>query len=255
MVNPPRPFCHQPFRLIMQLQAPIVLSDFAPSLDGVLYSVLETHLPNHHPSERLAVMDRLLKCHESGVYHASAMRFGVSAAYENGKDKSRGLTVARYVRSDSMARRKLLSEFYAPFGKRAAAPYPRVVTTGGPHKNRMTEREAYACPFVVFEGMGDGSRILELFEHYLMGVGYDAGNAGAGAIGEIHLIPLDTDISLALPDGAPNRCLPEKLARSLGVTGLRTHNRLCPPYYTGDRVPVIAPERVRIITNTAAMTA
>jgi hypothetical protein len=183
------------------------------------------------------------------------MRFGVSAAYENGKDRSRGLTVARYIRIDSMAKRKLLSEFYAPFGKLKGAPYPRVLVSGGPHKTRMTEREAYACPFVVFEGMGDGSRILELFEHYLMGVGYDADNAGAGAIGEIHLIPLDADISLALPDGTPNRCLPERLAKSLGVTGLSTHNRLCPPYYTGDRAPVIAPERVRIITNTAAMTA
>lgn len=244
---------HQPFRLVMQLLSPVVITDFAPSLDGVLYSVLEAHYPNFHPSERLAAMDQLLALHEAGVYHGSAMRFGVSSAYESGKDRSQGVTVARYVRSDSMARHKLKSEYYAPFGKRA--PYPLVQTAGGPYKNRLTERDAYAAPFVTFEGLGNGPRIRDLFEHYLMGVGYDANNVSAGAIGAIHLVPLDTDLSLVLPDGTANRCLPEALADSLSASGLRTHNRLCPPYYAGERVPVVAPDRIRIITNTAAMTA
>ncbi len=246
---------HRPFRLIMQLRSPVVLTDFAPSLDGVLYSVLEAHLPNADCTERLALLDTLLTLHNAGVYHASSMRFGVSAAYENGRDLSRGISVAKYVRADSMARHKLKSEFYAPFGKRAASPYPTVQTAGGPYKNRLTERDAFAAPFVVFEGCGDGARIHYLLGHYLMGVGYDADNANAGAIGDIDLVPLETDVSLILPDGRANRCLPAALAQTLGATGLSTRNRLCPPYYRGEKVPVIAPERVRIITNTEAMSA
>ncbi|GAB0154413.1 hypothetical protein [Marinobacterium sp. BA1] len=246
---------HRPFRLIMQLRSPVVLTDFAPSLDGVLYSVLEAHLPNADYTERLAHLDTLLTLHNEGVYHASSMRFGVSAAYENGRDLSRTVSVAKYVRSDSMARHKLKSEFYAPFGKRAASPYPAVQTAGGPYKNRLTERDAFAAPFVVFEGHGEGPRIHDLLSHYLMGIGYDADNANAGAIGDIELVPLDSDISLVLPDGQANRCLPVAMAQALDATGLNTHNRLCPPYYQGEKVPVIAPERVRIITNTEAMSA
>lgn len=252
MVTTPHP--HYPFRLIMQLRSPVVLKDFAPSLDGVLYSVLEAHMPSADVPERFSVLDTLLTLHPTGVYHASSMRFGVSAAFENGKDYSRGITVAKYIRSDSMARNKLKSDYYAPFGKRAIAPYPLIQTGGGPYKNRLTEREAYAAPFVVFEGHGDGNRIHDLLTHYLMGVGYDADNANAGAIGEIDLLTLKHDISLVLPSGQVNRCLPVDLAQSLGATGLSTQNRLCPPYYQGKKVPVIAPERIRMITNTDAMT-
>jgi len=239
----------------MQLRSPVVLKDFAPSLDGVLYSVLEAHMPGADIAERLSVMDSLLTLHPMGVYHASSMRFGVSAAFENGYDLSRGVTVAKYIRSDSMARHKLQSALYAPFGKRVASPYPLIQTAGGPYKNRLTEREAYAAPFVVFDGCGDGDRVHDLLAHYLMGIGYDADNANAGAIGEIEMVSLKSDVSLVLPNGLANRCLPVELAQSIHASGLSTQNRLCPPYYQGKKVPVIAPERIRIITNTDAMTA
>lgn len=252
MVNKALP--HKPFRLVMQLISPVVVTDFAPSLDGVLYSVLEAHLPNSTTRERHSYLDQLLTKHEAGMYHAGAMRLGVSAAYQNGQDRSRGVTIAHYVRADSMARSKLKSEYYAPFGRRAATPYPKLQVAGGPYKNRLTVREAYAAPFIVFDGLGDGPRIRDLFEHYLMGVGYDADNANAGAIGEITLVELNTDQSLILPDGSANRCLPVALARACGVSGKQTDNRLCPPYYQGERVPVVAPDRIRIITNTAALT-
>ena len=240
---------HSPFRLVMELRSPLVIKDLSPSLDGVIYSVLESHLPEATISERFAMMDKLLTRHESGVYHASSMRLGVSTAFENGKDLSRGVTIAKYVRSDSMERLKLKSTFYASFGLQKSKPYPKVYTSGGPYKNRLTERDAYAAPFVVFDGLGDGRRIYQLLKYYLMGVGYDANNANAGAIGHIDLVPLKKDVSLILPNGSANRCLPTELAKSLNATGLDSINRIKPPYYHGKKVPVVVPERIRIITN------
>lgn len=228
----------RPFRVLMKLEAPLILAEFTPSLDGVLYSVLESRHPNLNHETLIQKLGEILKRHSSGVYHASTLIFGV--------EPERSLTMATNVRADSMQLRKLDSEYYTPINEKKGT-YPRLNLTGGPMKNRFTVRKAYSAPAVIFEGCGDIDAIETLFDIYLFGVGYDADNAGAGAVSDCTFLELESDTSLVTTDNKPNRYLPASSFEGLVTQYHALSNRVVPPYYCGSLVPVLAPDRVRIM--------
>ncbi len=228
----------QAFRLALPLKTPVVLTDFAPTLDALVYEALSQRSPAASREELLQEMRTYLQFNEQyGVFHASAMRFGLTL--------QRGLTAATYVRTDRHTPEKLSSEMFAPNGARGK--YTRLQLAGGPTKNRLREMPAYSAPYAVFDGFGNPYAIKSLLEFFVLGIGYDAQNRQMGAFDDVHIAPdLEEDSSLLLSDTA-NRPLPA----SSGVKGVPGLSPLLPPYYLPEKQSVVTPQRVRseLISN------
>lgn len=221
----------QAFRLTMLLQTPVVLTDFPPTLDALVYEALSQRFPDASTDELLNEMKSYLQFNEEyGVFHGSSMRFGLTMQH--------GLTTATYVRTDRHTPEKLSSDMFAPNGSRGK--YVRLQLAGGPTKNRLREMPAYSAPYAIFDGFGDPVAIKALLEFFVMGIGYDAQNSQQGAFNDVHITPLEEDSSLILSDTA-NRPLPA----SSGISGLPGISPLLPPYYSPAKEHVVAPQRVR----------
>lgn len=220
-----------PFRLTLPLKTPVVLTDFPPTLDALVYETLSQRNPTASEEDVRQEMREYLQFNEQyGVFHASSLRFGLTM--------QRGLAVASHVRTDRMTPEKLSSAMFAPNGARGK--YRRLVLNGGPTKTRLRDMPAYRAPFAIFDGLGDPFAIKRLLEFFVIGVGYDAQNCQMGAFYEVHITPLEVDSSLILDDTA-NRPLPA----SSGVNGLPGASPLLPPYYSPIKLSVVAPQRVR----------
>ncbi|HDT5863354.1 TPA: hypothetical protein QHB43_003284 [Aeromonas hydrophila subsp. hydrophila] len=222
----------QSFRMVMALRTPVVLTDFPPTLDALVYEALSQRSPASSRDDLLLELrDYLAFSEQFGVFHASAMRFGVTMDC--------GLMTGSYVRTDRHTDDKLSSAMFAPNG--AKGRYARINLLGGPTKNRLREMPAYRAPFAFFDGHGDPWAIKGLLEFFVIGLGYDAQNSQMGAFGEIVIAPLSEDSSLLL-QGKANRPLPA----ASGVEGIPGQSPLIPPYYLkNEKQTVVAPLRVR----------
>lgn len=223
----------RPFRLLMKVASPIILKTYPPSLDGLLYAAMESHYGRQE--DLIGKMKAILSWNEAGFFHGSSMRFVVT--------NDATLTATQAHRTDYL-KSKMDSQFFAPNGR--GGKYTKVVVAGGPYKNRMTKRNAYSAPYVIFDGYGNREAVTELISYYLCGVGYDAQNNGQGEVTDIESFDLDTDLSISI-NAKANRSIPSEYAKSQGITGMAGYNRVIPPYYSGEPVPVIMPEHVRTI--------
>ncbi|HHP5493099.1 TPA: hypothetical protein ACSCYS_003498 [Aeromonas veronii] len=218
------------FRLILQMQTPVVFSDFAPTLDGLLFAAISKRYTDKNHAELHSLMREMLAYNDEwGVFHASSAAMGVS--------DERGLVAKEYVRADALLG-KLTDELFTP--RLWGGKYPKIKVFGGPTKQRLSSRPAYAVPYIAFDVRGDHVAIKTLLEYYLLGVGYDAQNIRSGAFSGCIVVPLDHDTSL-VSNLKANRPLPA----ASGIDGVRAMVRLLPPYYFGSTQEGVVPARVR----------
>lgn len=220
-----------PFRMVMTLRTQVVLTDFAPTLDAVLFEALKQQRPEQDTASLLDTMRQYLQFNEElGVFHASAMVFGLTP--------DQGLLASTYVRTDRHTPEKLSKDMILPNGRKDK--YAKIYLDGGPTKRRLREMPAYSAPYAVFDAVGDAWAIKQLLEYYVLGLGYDALNCRMGAFHNIVIMPLETDTSLVL-QGKANRPLPA----TAGIDGLPGVSPLTPPYYSKNKQSIVGPARVR----------
>lgn len=218
---------NQPFRVLLRLRTPIVMTDYAPTLDGMLYSAMQKHAGDDPLLAHEELRKALAFNEELGVYHASSLWFGL--------EMTQGLTMSRYVRVDVL-NNKLDSRMFA--ARKVAGRFSTINLNGGPTKRRLTDRPAYCAPAAVFFGCGDPDLVREYLDYYRPGVGYDADCGGMGAYDLIELTEMADDLSLYCRDGSPNRPLPSESGIHSAV--------MTPPYYEQSRsVAALLPSRVR----------
>ena len=229
-----------PFRLVIKTVTPVILTEFAPSLDGVIYAAVEQMLPNKQIEERLEFMKSILEFNDDlNVFHASALRLVVTP--------DAGILAKECYRAD-VIRNKLSSDLFKPNGQ--AGKYKNILTAGGPMKTRMSMRYSYDSPMYVFEGVGDANKIKRLLLNAFVGIGYDCFNIGCGEIKEIDIIELNTDVSIHI-DGKAKRNLPADFCSKQGITGRQAVSPLMPPYYIrSNAVDVLSPVRIDAIPST-----
>lgn len=222
----------KPYRVIMKALSPVVISGFAPSLDGILYEAVSQTIPgSDHDAVMARLKEILLFSDELGVFHASSLRFGITP--------EQGVGAATSVRCDYLGPEKLSSSMFSP--REYGGKFTRVMLIGGPTKKRMTTRPAYSAPYLTFDFVGDAGAVEILLNHAHVGVGYDYFSAGNGQFNNVMIIPLDNDTSIS-SEGMATRPVPV----DKGLEGLRGVSALVPPYFIGERVGVIYPEPVRI---------
>ena len=216
------------FRVLLRLRTPVVVTDFAPTLDGMLYAAAYAQTGSNVGAQ--AVLREALDFDEQhGVYCASSLWFGL--------DMSAGLSIQRYIRTDGLANKLDSEMFQAPY---RGGKFSMINLQGGPTKRRLQDRPAYAAPAAVFFGRGNADLVFSLLDYYRPGVGYDAAGGGMGAYDLIEVSPMDNDYSLFWSDGTPNRPLPAT-SDAVATTAV-----LVPPYYEKHRmVPADLPERIR----------
>lgn len=216
------------FRVLLRLRTPVVVTDFAPTLDGMLYAAAYAQTGSNIGAQAV-LRDALDFDEQHGVYCASSLWFGL--------DMSAGLSIQRYIRTDCLAN-KLDSEMFQ--ASQRAGKFSLINLQGGPTKRRLQDRPAYAAPTAVFFGRGDADLVFALLDYYRPGVGYDAASGGMGAYDTVEVSPIDNDYSLFWVDGTPNRPLPA------AQDGVVTTAVLVPPYYEKHRmVPADLPDRIR----------
>lgn len=213
--------------------SPIVMTEFAPTLDGVLFEGLMQRSPEKSHEEISEKLKQVLAFNEeAGVFHASSMRFGVT--------REQGVTTWEYRRGDRLHEGKRSSSMFLPNGKNR---YKDIVVAGGPMKKRMTIRPAYCTPYAVFDALGDVHAIKDLLSNTFVGLGYDAQNVGMGAFecASIEIMELDMDVSLS-EAGLAKRPVPFGLS-----DGVVADAALRPPYYAEKKQRCVVPERVSLI--------
>jgi len=228
----------KPIRLVIKTGTPVVLTEFAPSLDAIVFEAL-TQMTLLGRDEILERMKQFLKWNdELGVFHASAMRFVISPEI--------GVTRQVYVRTDSQ--RDLFLSKYILENNSAGNGYKRILTAGGPYKTRLNRRPAYGSHFVCFDAVGDGPTLKRLLENAFVGVGYDAFSAGMGEIKSVEILDLTEDISIQCGNEI-RRNVPQTKFKLPGAIGRVCETPVLPPYYYAPMAQTcLAPERVAILS-------
>lgn len=210
----------KPTRIVLTTGTPVVLTQFAPSFDALIYEALTQATGLNHDEIIEKMKSMILWNDELGVFHASSLRFIVT--------EEQALTRASYIRVD--AQKELLrSENFLPNGSKGK--YAGVMTAGGPFKKRISERLAYSSPMCCFDVVCDQALVKKLLINNLVGVGYDAFSAGMGEISSVEMLDLDEDVSIQV-NGKARRNLPVKHAGELNNEVVSTP--VIPPYYLKD---------------------
>lgn len=188
----------RPYRLVMKGVSPVVIIGIAPSFDGILYEAASQVLTTEQPDAiRAWLRDILLFNDELGVFHASSLMFGITP--------EQGINAVFSVRCDHFCEEKLSSSMFSPRIHRGK--FPRIKLVGGPTKQRLTERPAYAAPYYVFDFVGVREVVLQLLTMTFVGVGYDVFSAANGQFTDVSIIPLGADVSIDV-GGVAMRPLP-----------------------------------------------
>ena len=240
-MKPPEKPAMNPFELRLSLTSPIQLGRYL-RLDGLLWHVLFLHLGCQEKAKQ-ALGDYLLRANNSSYYHASCMLFGVRAGFD-GEYLDNLIATTRSKTGFMRVGSDLSPETMAPNARRGGG-YVKVVTTGGPYKQRLTAYPAYYSRKIIFHGHGDGQAITDLMRFYLIALGINA-NCGHGTIGDIAWTPLDKDISVIDPNGLPSRPIPLDDYTQLSTLTCRTGEAiLMPPFRGQPSVMCALPERIR----------
>lgn len=207
------------YRVIIKTGTPIVLTQFAPSFDALIYEAMEQNsLLNQ--DQILEEMKSIIKWNEElGIFHASAMRFIVNEQH--------AVTRKNYVRATTQ-KDLFRSENFKPNGKRG---YSAIQTEGGAFKKRLTERLSYSAIAVCFDVVCDQLSVKRLLNNAFIGVGYDAFSSGSGQITSIEFLEMEEDVSIMLNGQA--RCnIP---CSKVTLTSMTAMTPILPPYYCKDK--------------------
>ncbi|MCZ4337622.1 hypothetical protein [Shewanella colwelliana] len=229
----------RPFRLVIQTVTPVIITEFAPCLDALIYAGLSQVYPGNSNGELLERMKSILLFDEDiQVFHASSLRFVVTP--------DQGITAKANYRVDCI-RGKLESSLFKPNGSKNK--YKAVTTAGGPTKTRMSYRAAYSSAMYVFDGVGYPDKIRTLLLNAFVGIGYDAFNVGSGEIKHIDIIDLEDDLSLHHA-GQVRRNLPVSFCKTHQLEGRDSVSALTPPYYDHLKAePARSPNRIDAIPS------
>ncbi len=168
----------KPFRLVMKTVTPVVITEYAPNLDGIIFASLEQVYPGAAHSTLVESMkDFLLFNDQLQCFHSSCLRFVVTP--------EQGLVARSYFRTDRLED-KLTSDLYATKNGK----YPGLMIAGGPTKRRLSERSSYESAIYSFDGVGCAETIKRLLLTAFVGIGYDSFNVGNGEIIDIDIIKL-----------------------------------------------------------------
>lgn len=227
----------KPYRVVITTGTPIVLTQFAPSFDALVYEAMEQATSKSH-DEIISEMKSIVKWNDDlGVFHASSMRFIVSEEY--------AVTKKNYVRID-VQKDLFRSENFAPNNTRKKV-YSPIVTAGGPFKKRVSERLAYSAMAVCFDAVCDENTVKRLLLNNFVGVGYDGFSAGMGEIKTLEMLELEDDVSIHF-EGAVKRNIP--VSKASGLNGEVVETPVIPPYYTKhNRVESYIPERINTLPH------
>ena len=221
-----------PFKLIIKLATPFVMSRPRTTLDSLLSAAVfrETGLTGadtipHIPLER-----------EDGIFKGSCAF--VSGAYSHA-------TVQRIMNLRGLA--DMTDEHFAPQSRGKIKRYLAVTTQRGPYKANMSNYAGIDARTVVFFGKGDPDRVAEMIRTNIPGLGRRA-NAGAGEILDVNCVkmPAERDCSWVMPNGTPARPLPLEVwnrisgHRKVPVAELTVQV----PYWSGHLVQAVYPSEV-----------
>lgn len=229
---------HQPFKLILSINTPIVIKDFAPTLDGLLFDAVRTRYPNNSVEDSLKVLEGLLSV-TRGLFHASSAQLAVSLDV--------GVVANKVTRVRSSGHRNLSSDWFSPNG--AKGKYVKVLSIGGKFKSRIQSHNAYGVKQLVFFGRGDIKGIETILTHCVLGVGFGANGSVQGQIGGFVIAPMESDYSF-MHNGNLNRSIPIDLAHEWGIkSGNITESLPRPPYFLKEnRIKSFSPEPIRHIS-------
>lgn len=225
-----------PFRLFFKMRSPVVLPEHPPHLDALLAFALNAHLGEQVGANPCPELDRYLdKDPATGVYKASALSFGVTP--------EQGLTATAVTRVGRLREEQLGSTWFKPNGR--AGRYSKLVLAGGPTKSRFNTKQAFAAPYVVFDGVGRKEPIRDLLEYYLLGIGQEGFNAGFGSFEQVTAVDLPEDTSW-FRGSHQARYLPAEHLPGNKATCIKA--RATPPYWKKENEINITPcERISII--------
>lgn len=224
----------KPYRVVITTGTPIVMTQFAPTFDALVYEALE-QFTNLKPEDIVNKMKELILWNSDlGVFHASAMRFVVGDDY--------AVVRKNYVRVSSQ-KDIFLSKNFSPNGRNGT--YKGVITGGGAFKKKITERLAYSSKAVCFDVVCNETLVKRLLQNSFVGIGYDAFSAGMGEIRSIEFIEVEEDLSISF-NGKARRNIPADKMQLNGETELTP---VVPPYYTKhNKVAAYTPERISTIS-------
>lgn len=191
----------RPFQLVFELGSNISLRGHALHLDGLLSHVCFRH--TGCTEKGLAMLDDLLLFNKAhGIYHGSAMAFGVTPEQSI-------IARSRHYVGSMFHGRDLRDETLLPLKVSAAGKeqYRKINIFGGPEKLRLNKYPAYYSPYVVFHGVGDIARIDRLVEFHCSRLGVNA-NSGGGTINHMAIKEIDQDYSFIDAHGQVARNLP-----------------------------------------------
>lgn len=231
---------HQPFRLRAKLRTPVAYGVTSVMLDSLVARALYLHHGDYVVAD--AEMRKLF-AQTDGIVHASSMAFIVSA------ESTVSARPIPWVGAIRHGDGRLSDAHVRPYGSRT--PYPRLMTEGGPYKNRLRIDQGYYSDEVLWHGVGDARQISALLSFYVINIGRGGWPGSAGDIESFTAEPVEIDESLIDATGQPARPLPVELFQKLSG-GVRVKHpdfaRVHQPYWRKEgRVDAVNPPRVRKI--------
>jgi len=138
-------------------------------------------------------------------------------------------------------------DHFAPQSKGKIKRYLAISVKREAYKANLSNHAALDARTVVFFGVGNPERVVELIQTNIPGLGKRA-NAGAGEIVSVTWQKMDADRSWITPSGLPARPLP------LGVWNRISASRIVPiadltvqvPYWSGEVVAAVYPLEVSV---------
>lgn len=219
----------KPFSVVFDIQTAIQMGPYPLHLDGLLFWMLEEQC-SHDREAALSLLDTVLAKRE-GVYMASAM-----AAY--------------------LPRHEIAVQHDTTYSGRldwGEYPYPtkkkKIMTAGGPYRNRIKTYQGILLKQVIFHGVGD-LQMVETLLQMTPGVGMNA-KRGAGEISAVNVQETDEDWSWVDINGSLARVLPMTVFSALqlpsSVTGSVEDVAFVPPYNKSPPQPCLVPEVLRYL--------
>ncbi len=230
----------KPFKLTIDLLIPTIITKQPVTLDALLWHCNFLHC--HDETVATKRIEKYLK-KTDGVFHASALQFGVTS--------QQTLIACESVSVGTMREdTDLHPDLFKPTSKKKNAknPYPNIVVTGGAYRNTVRKYQSYHAPVIVFYGVGDGEAVAQMLTYYVIAIGKNATD-GVGEIGDVRVEEIEHDRSFFDAEGQLNRPLPLEMYKKLGGEDTEETQQLglIPPYRLNSTQPCVVPERIKRI--------